>query len=187
MYSTTGLSREHVVDLCAMIHSDPPSGDGGGHRKAGRWRAGQDLTWLTIKDFGWLIALTCRFVAGGERMCALNRGRSVWPVYPLPADREDRVEASGGAGRVLVPSGIAGHRAHRVSARQCRAGGAEGRRAAMRYGQSRPSSLTPLPRHGEAGLSDPRGARLDCQTSASLETAKVTSMVAALAPGERSR
>jgi hypothetical protein len=116
-------------------------------------------------------------------MCALNRGRRAWPVSPLPADREDRVEADGGAGRALAPSGIAGHRVHRVSARRRGAGGAEGRRAAMRCGQSGPSSVRPLPRHGEAGPSHPRGARLDCQTSASLETAKVASMVAALAPG----
>ena len=53
----------------------------------------------------------------------------------------------------------------------------------MRLGQSGPSSVRPLPRHGEAGLSHPRGARLDCQASASLETAKVASLVAALAPG----
>src|ERR1022692_5046495 len=118
-------------------------------------------------------------------MYALNWGRRVWPVYPLPADRKDRVEADGGAGRVLVPAGIAGHRAHRVSARRRRAGGTEGCRAAMRCGQSGPSSVRPLLRHGEAGLSHPRGARLDCQTGASLETAKVASMVAALAPGER--
>ena len=26
MYSTTGLSREHVVDLCAMIHSETMTG-----------------------------------------------------------------------------------------------------------------------------------------------------------------
>ena len=26
MYSTTGLSREHIVDLCAMIHSETMSG-----------------------------------------------------------------------------------------------------------------------------------------------------------------
>ena len=26
MYSTTGLSREHIVDLCAMIHSETMTG-----------------------------------------------------------------------------------------------------------------------------------------------------------------
>ena len=42
-------------------------------------------------------------------MCALNRGRKVGPEYPCLLTVKPR--RGGGAGRVLVPSGIAGHRA----------------------------------------------------------------------------
>ena len=85
------------------------------------------------------------------------------PAGGVRAHGEDGVGGAGGADRALVAARLTRHRAHRVGARRCRAGGAEGGRpaaAGRRAGRAGPGSgcrVAPAPAVVGRCRSRPRG------------------------------